>query len=240
MISRAAARPRAPARRALRDGQWLAGRQHHARWAREVQARLSAGAAACPGRPPPHSLAVDTGRSASPAVRAASQALGCGPGLSSYDGAARRAQAPQRRAPRPRPSEHARFLPPTRTAAARPPRAHGRGLPGPLAPRVRARLLGAESLPVPAVGPCRRCPLRPAAAANGSRTPHTLPGRGGRASAPAARGRRVGEGPRAGWGRAHDAIGGSVDQWQRRTPANKETTWPMETGGGDKEQPGVR
>lgn len=110
-----------------------------------------------------------------------------GPFLVRRRWAAPRAQAPQRRAPRPGTSEYALSLPPTRTAAARPPRAHGRGLPGPLPHRARARLLGAESLPVPAVDPCRRCPRRPAAAANGSRTPHTLPGRGGRTSAPSGR-----------------------------------------------------
>lgn len=127
--------------------------------------------------------------------------------------AARRAQAPQRRAPRPGPSESAQSLPPTRTAAARPPRAHGRGLPGPLPLRARARLLGAESLPIPAVGPCRRCPRRPRPQQMvAERLIHSRGGVGGPVPQQA-RGRREGEGPRAGWGRAHDAIGGSVDQW---------------------------
>lgn len=181
MIGGAAARPSSLARRALSGGQRLAGRRHHARRAWEAQAGVSAGATACPRRPPPHSRAVDAGRSAPPAVRAASRTPGCGPGLPRTT-ALRCTARPGTSAPGPGPgpSQSARSLPPARTAATRPPRAHGRGLPGPLPPRARTRPSGAGSLRV-AVGPRRRCPRRPAAAANGSRRPRALPGRGGRA-----------------------------------------------------------
>lgn len=162
-----------------------------------------------------------------------------GPSLARRRGAARRVQAPPRRAPRPGPSQRVRSPPLVHTAAARPPRAHGRGLLGPLPPHARARLSGAGSLPVPAVGVRRCCPRRPAAAANGSRAPRALPGRGGGRVPGRVRGRRELRGSARG-GATPDAIGGPVDQWQRRAPANKENPRPMETGGGNKGHPGVR
>lgn len=111
-------------------------------------------AASQPGRAP--------GRSAPPAVTAAPRAPGCGPGLPSSDGAARHGAPGHLRAgPRPGPSQSARTPLPARTATARPSRAHGRGLLGPMPPRAWARLAGSGSLRVPVVGPAAAAPGAP-------------------------------------------------------------------------------
>lgn len=242
MVGEAAARPGGPARRALRGGQRLAGRRHHARRAREAKARLSAEAAACPRWSPlPHSRAVDAGRSASPAVRTASLEPRCWPGLSSRDGAALHGASRHLSAGPRAPGPH-RESGPRRQCTQPPP-----GRRGPMDAASWARCLPTLELASQAPGRCRSLRSVSAAAALGAPGPQQMVaerlahsrGGAGRRVPERVRGRRELRGSTRG-GATPDAIGGLADQWQRRAPANKENPLPMETGGGNKEHPGVR
>lgn len=115
-----------------------------------------------------------------------------------------------------RPSQSARSPPPARTATARPPRAHGRGLLGPylpaLGPPLRHRVAA-----VPAAGPAASAPA-PSGRSKWERSNLRTPGAGRAGRDGGARGREQGKRKHAGMCGAEprpDAIGGPTDQWQR-------------------------
>lgn len=247
----------------------LLGRRHGRRGGGEAQRpgparaewRTAAGEAAAPctagwggsGRAqrgrrgmPPAAAASQPGRGRRPERSPGGQGglagagMRAGPSLTRRCCAARRAQAPSRRAPAPGPH---RAHGPCRLPAQPPP-----GRRGPMDAASRARCLPALEPVLQAPGRCGSPQSVPTAAALRAPRPqqmvaeglaHSRGGAGGRMPGGVS-GRRERERQRAGRGRAPNAIGGPAHQWQQRAPANKETRRPMETGGGNKEHPGVR